>query len=65
MKAVLQTKVSPAYDDIPEQFYHFPRTYLNEVKAAVGDWIVYYEPVDRPTTTGAGEGALHISPLHK
>ena len=44
MKAVLQTKISPAYDDIPEQFYHFPRTYLRQVSAAVGDWIVYYEP---------------------
>ena len=44
MKAVLQTKVSPAYDDVPEQFYHFPRAYLNQIKAAVGDWIVYYEP---------------------
>ncbi len=44
MKAVLQTKVSPSYDDIPEQFYHFPRTYLRQVTAAVGDWIVYYEP---------------------
>lgn len=44
MKAVLQTKVSPAYDDVPEQFYHFPKAYLNQVKAAVGDWIVYYEP---------------------
>ena len=44
MKAVLQTKISPSYDDVPEEFYHFPRTYLNQVKAAVGDWIVYYEP---------------------
>ncbi len=44
LKAVFQTKVSPAYDDVPEQFYHFPRTYLNQVKEAVGDWIVYYEP---------------------
>lgn len=44
MKAVFQTKVSPAYHDIPENFYHFPRTYLRQVSAAVGDWIVYYEP---------------------
>jgi putative restriction endonuclease len=44
MKAVLQTKISPAYDDIPEQFYHFPKAYLNQVQRAVGDWIVYYEP---------------------
>ncbi|OYW54999.1 MAG: restriction endonuclease [Hyphomicrobium sp. 32-62-53] len=44
MKAVFQTKISPAYDDIPENFYHFPRTYLRQVREAVGDWIVYYEP---------------------
>ncbi len=44
MKAVLQTKISPAYDDIPEQFYHFPKAYLNQVQRSVGDWIVYYEP---------------------
>lgn len=44
MKAVFQSKISPAYDDIPENFYHFPRTYLRQVSAAVGDWIVYYEP---------------------
>lgn len=44
MKAVFQTKISPAYDDIPESFYHFPRTYLRQATAAVGDWIVYYEP---------------------
>jgi putative restriction endonuclease len=44
MKAVLQTKISPAYNDVPEQFYHFPSTYLNQIKASVGDWIVYYEP---------------------
>lgn len=44
MKAVFQTKISPAYDDVPEHFYHFPRTYLRQVEAALGDWIVYYEP---------------------
>lgn len=43
-KAVFVTKVSPVYDDLPETSYHFPRTYLNQVSAAVGDWIVYYEP---------------------
>jgi len=43
-KAVLTTKVSPTYDDLPEVRYHFPRTYLNQVRKAVGDWIVYYEP---------------------
>lgn len=43
-KAVLTTKVSPVYDDLPEHRYHFPKTYLNQVSKAVGDWIVYYEP---------------------
>jgi len=43
-KAVFTTKVSPSYDDLPERRYHFPRTYLNQVQQALGDWIVYYEP---------------------
>ncbi len=43
-KAVLTTKVSPAYDDLPEQRYHFPRTYLRQIEAALNDWIIYYEP---------------------
>ncbi len=44
VKAVLTTKVSPVYDDLPENRYHFPKTYLQQVSKAVGDWIVYYEP---------------------
>jgi putative restriction endonuclease len=44
MKGVFQTRVSPAYDDVPERHYHFPRTYLNQAERTVGDWIVYYEP---------------------
>ena len=43
-KAVFTTKADPTYDDLPEHRYHFPRTYLRQVEAAVGDWIVYYEP---------------------
>ncbi|MDD9999769.1 MAG: HNH endonuclease [Rhodospirillaceae bacterium] len=43
-KAVFTTKVYPTYDDLPEVHYHFPRTYLRVAEAAVGDWIVYYEP---------------------
>ena len=43
-KAVLITKVDPSYDDLPEERYHFPRRYLNAARAALGDWIVYYEP---------------------
>lgn len=43
-KAILTTKVDPTYDDLPEERYHFPRTYLRAVEKAVGDWIIYYEP---------------------
>lgn len=43
-KAVFTTKVNPTYDDLPEVRYHFPRTYLAQARAVVGDWIVYYEP---------------------
>ena len=43
-KAVFTTKVTPAYKDLPERQYHFPRTYLNQARQAVGDFIVYYQP---------------------
>ncbi|MGO7807325.1 hypothetical protein ACC778_33835 [Rhizobium ruizarguesonis] len=43
-KAVPTTKLVSTYDNLPEQRYHFPRTYLRLVEAARGDWIVYYEP---------------------
>mgnify|MGYP001225733377 CR=1 FL=1 len=43
-KAVFTSKIEPSYDDLPEERYHFPRTYLRQVEAAVDDWIVYYEP---------------------
>src|SRR4051794_6003835 len=43
-KAVFTTKVTPGYKDLPEARSHFPRTYLNQVRKAVGDHIVYHEP---------------------
>jgi putative restriction endonuclease len=30
---------------VPESHYDFPRTYLKAVEEAVGDWVIYYEPV--------------------
>jgi putative restriction endonuclease len=53
MRGVFTTKVDPAYDDLPEERYHFPRTYLRQAEAVVGDWIVYYEP-RRPSAAGLG-----------
>jgi putative restriction endonuclease len=43
-KAIFTTKAEPTYDDLPEERYHFPRTYLRQVEAARADWVVYYEP---------------------
>jgi putative restriction endonuclease len=43
-KAIFTTKAEPTYHDLPEFRYHFPRTYLRQVEATVGDWIIYYEP---------------------
>lgn len=44
MKAVLTHKPRSIYDDLPEERYNFPRTYLRQIEAAVGDFVVYYEP---------------------
>jgi putative restriction endonuclease len=43
-RAIFTTRVDPTYDDLPEQRYHFPRTYLRQVEAARQDWVIYYEP---------------------
>jgi putative restriction endonuclease len=43
-KAIFTTKITPSYNDLPELMYHFPKTYLRQATAAIGDWIVYYEP---------------------
>lgn len=43
-KAILTTKMLPSYDDRPEEYYHFPSTYLRQVRSAIGDHIIYYEP---------------------
>jgi putative restriction endonuclease len=55
-KAVFTHKEASRYDDLPHERYHFPRTYLRAAEAAVGDWIVYYEPrrvgVDREDAGG-------------
>jgi putative restriction endonuclease len=43
-KAIFTTKVTPSYDDRPEEYYQFPSTYLNQVREAIHDHIIYYEP---------------------
>ncbi|QHQ37250.1 HNH endonuclease [Algicella marina] len=45
VKLVLMHKADSIYDDVPDQVYDFPRTYLKTMEEAVGDWVIYYEPV--------------------
>ncbi|GHF61465.1 HNH endonuclease [Seohaeicola zhoushanensis] len=45
VKLVLLHKADSIYEDEPDRVYDFPRSYLKAVNEAVGDWIVYYEPV--------------------
>jgi putative restriction endonuclease len=58
-KAVFTTRVDPTYDDLPETHYHFPdiKGYLAKAEAAVGDWIVYYEPSRRNDDVRDGRSA--------
>lgn len=45
VKLVLMHKADSIYEDELDAVYDFPRAYLKPVRDAVGDWIVYYEPV--------------------
>lgn len=44
-KLVLLHKANSIYDDEPDRVYDFPKAYLKAMTEAVGDWVVYYEPV--------------------
>ncbi|WP_235868803.1 HNH endonuclease, partial [Meridianimarinicoccus zhengii] len=38
-------KADSIYEDEPDVVYDFPRTYLKAIEEAIGDWVIYYEPV--------------------
>lgn len=44
-KLVLLHKTDSPYEDDLDTCYDFPRTYLRAMREAIGDWIIYYEPV--------------------
>lgn len=44
MPVVFTSKPTSAYDDLPGESYHVPRTYLRTVLAAESDLVLYYEP---------------------
>jgi putative restriction endonuclease len=43
-KGVFTSKPGSGYDDVIEDYYHFPATYLRAVEQMVGDQIVYRQP---------------------
>jgi putative restriction endonuclease len=45
VKLVLLHKDGSIYDDRPDSQYDFPRSYLKAAREAIGDWVIYYEPV--------------------
>ena len=67
MKAVFTTSESSAYDDQPEVRYHFPRTYLRQAEAAIGDLIVYYEPrrTEGAQSTTGRQAYFAVAMLHR
>jgi len=42
-KAVFIQNPGSTYKDKPGEAHHFPRKYLGMVRAALGDWVVFYE----------------------
>lgn len=61
-KAIFTFSEGSDYDDRPEERYHFPETYKNQVDQSVGDLIVYYEPRrDRGPSTSGGRQAYFAS----
>ena len=45
VKLILMHKAGSIYDDEPDTRYDFPSQYLKAMREAVGDWVIYYEPV--------------------
>ncbi len=44
-KGLFLHRADSIYDDLPEERYQFPKSYLSRAVQFIGDWIVYYEPV--------------------
>ena len=65
-KAVLLHKSGSIYDDVPWERYHFPnRAYLKAMREAVGDWIVYYEPMGSGASRGGRQAYFAIAQVER
>ena len=60
MKAVFDTRAGSGYDDDIARRYHFPDRYLRAAEQAVGDWIVYREPVRGTGRPGYTSGRSNL-----
>lgn len=58
MKVVLVQKSSSQYDDETGERYHFPKSYLNVMRQAVGDWALFYSPVKDMGVSIEGRGSF-------
>lgn len=54
--AIFTAAENTAYDDQIEHRYHFPSTYLKQAEAAIGDFVIFYEP-RRGNTPNSGRSA--------
>jgi putative restriction endonuclease len=61
MKSVFTAKLGSGYDDVVEERYHFPSTYLNQVERSVGDSIIYYEPRRKLDTSGGRQAYFAVA----
>ena len=43
-KAVFTVSEQSEYQDVRERWYHFPSRYLEKVRSAIGDLVIFYEP---------------------
>jgi putative restriction endonuclease len=64
-KAVFSRSESSRYDDDQWGRYHFPRTYFAQATAALGDWVVYYEPRrnNGPSSSAGRQGYFAMARL--
>lgn len=60
-KVVFTQKPDSIYDDRPEEHYHFPKTYLNQVKEGIGDWVIYYRPRRGSPATGVHPASSYFA----
>ena len=60
-KVVFTQKPGSIYNDLLERHYHFPKTYLNQVTQALGDWVVYYRPKRGSVASGKNPASAYFA----